>query len=377
MLLAKSLTGEELAHQLIVCLSTELGIKPDLLMAAMRDRASVNSVAMRTLSIIFPSVLDIGCFSHTLDHVGENFKTPILDEFINVWINMFSRSPKTKLLWRTKTGLPAPTYSPTRWWSKWEVIKHLHDTFGDIPSFVEHEELPPSRLKLQDILNDPPKNRKLQVELAITVDVGEPFVKATYQLEGDGPLVLSVYEEIAALRVAISHQYYPNTNAVATKLSANRSNLKQQLLDYGKVCVQAAYDYFHQKFDINLKEAVSIFKHARYFDPAKIGELKPSCSDIDGLKAIPCLRSSTLLEGLKAELPTYVATADGVSTLVDKQQWWKNHESELPNWSTACKLAFLVQPSSAAAERVFSLLSNSFTERQARCMEDYIETSPI
>ena len=26
-------------------------------------------------------------------------------------------------------------------------------------------------------------------------------------------------------------------------------------------------------------------------------------------------------------------------------------------------------------ERVFSLLSNSFTERQARCMEDYIETS--
>ena len=67
------------------------------------------------------------------------------------------------------------------------------------------------------------------------MDVGEPFVKATYRLEGDGPLVLSVYEEIAALRVAISHQYYPN--AVATKLPSNRFNLKQQLLDYGKVCV--------------------------------------------------------------------------------------------------------------------------------------------
>ena len=76
----------------------------------------------------------------------------------------------------------------------------------------------------------------LQVELAITVDAGEPFVKATYRLEGDGPLVLSAYEEIAALRVAISNQYYPNTNAVATKLSSNRPTLKQQLLDYGKVC---------------------------------------------------------------------------------------------------------------------------------------------
>ena len=268
MLLAKSLTGEEVAHQLIVCLSTELGIKLELLVSAMRDRASVNSVAMHTLSIVFPNILDIGCFSHTLDHVGENFKTPILDEFIKVWINMSLRSLKTKLLWRTKTGLPAPTYCPTRWWSKWEVIKQLH-----VPPFVEDENLPPSRLKLKEILDDPPKNRKLRVELAITVDVGEPFVKATYWFEGDGPLVLSAYEEIAALRVAISHQCYPNTNAVATKLSSNRSDLKQQLLDYGKVCVQAAYEYFHQKFDIDLKEAVSIFKQACFLIQPRLASL--------------------------------------------------------------------------------------------------------
>lgn len=154
-------------------------------------------------------------------------------------------------MWQTKTGLPAPTYRPTRWWLKWEVIKQLHDTFGDIPSFVEDEDLPTSTLKLKEIIDDPPKNRKLQVELAMTVDVGEPLVKATYQLEGDGPLVLSAYEEIAAHCVAISHQYYPNTNAVATKLSSNRSNFKQQLLYYGK-CVQAAYEYFNQKFYIEV-----------------------------------------------------------------------------------------------------------------------------
>ena len=37
------------------------------------------------------------------------------------------------------------------------------------------------------------------MELAISLDAGEPFVKATYQLEGDGPLVLSAYEEITVL----------------------------------------------------------------------------------------------------------------------------------------------------------------------------------
>ena len=39
-----------------------------------------------------------------------------------------------------------------------------------------------------------------------------------------------------------------------------------------------------------------------------------------------------------------------------------------------CKTALLSQPSSAAAERVFSLLNNSFKENQARALEDYIET---
>ena len=127
MLLARSMTGEELARQLIVCLSTELGINGDHLIATMRDRAAVNNVAIQTLQIIYPHILDIGCFSHTLDHVGEKMYTPVLDKFAKVWIGMFSRSRKSKLAWRTKTNLPVPTYSATRWWSKWEVLKQMHD----------------------------------------------------------------------------------------------------------------------------------------------------------------------------------------------------------------------------------------------------------
>jgi len=42
---------------------------------------------------------------------------------------------------------------------------------------------------------------------------------------------------------------------------------------------------------------------------------------------------------------------------------------------TACKLILLVQLSSAAVERVFSLLANSFSEQQTSAMDDYIETS--
>ena len=53
MLLAKALTGEELARQLITVISTELSVPPGLIVAAMRDRASVNSVAMHIIGVIY------------------------------------------------------------------------------------------------------------------------------------------------------------------------------------------------------------------------------------------------------------------------------------------------------------------------------------
>jgi hypothetical protein len=83
-------------------------------------------------------------------------------------------------------------------------MKHVHDTFGDIPSFISREDLPPTKVKIQEIFSDAPNCRKLQIELAITIDAGEKFVKSTYRLEGDGALVFSAYDEISKLRAAIS-----------------------------------------------------------------------------------------------------------------------------------------------------------------------------
>ena len=45
-LLAKSMSGDEIARELISVLSTELGITGGKLLASMRDRASTNNVAM-------------------------------------------------------------------------------------------------------------------------------------------------------------------------------------------------------------------------------------------------------------------------------------------------------------------------------------------
>ena len=122
---------------------------------------------------------------------------------------MFSRSTKTELAWKNRTGLSAPSYSTTRWWSKWEVLKGMIETFGDVFSFYSREVshlLSSSFLKCWIILH----KIELQMELAVTIDAGEPFVKATYRLEGDGPLVFTEYEEISTLRAGISSKYCRN-----------------------------------------------------------------------------------------------------------------------------------------------------------------------
>ena len=112
-LLAKSLCGEEIAREVISILSVSYNVKSDQLLAAMRDRAASNNVAMRTIKIMYPDVVDIGCLSHFLDLVGQHFNTKHLSEFMTSWVSLFSHSTKAKLLWKTQTGKSMAIYCPT------------------------------------------------------------------------------------------------------------------------------------------------------------------------------------------------------------------------------------------------------------------------
>ena len=136
-LLTKSMSGEKVARELIHVLSTVLGIQFHLVLAVMRDRASVNNVAMQIVKVVYPKLIDVGCFSHTLDHVGEKFNTPTLNTFSTLWISLFSRSHKAKAQWREQTGRSMATFSKTRWWSRWKVLHQLLQQFGDVQPFLE------------------------------------------------------------------------------------------------------------------------------------------------------------------------------------------------------------------------------------------------
>ena len=336
----------------------------------MHDRVSSNDVAMRTVKVVYPSLVDVGCFSHTLNLVGEKFVTPHLSDFVSSWVTMFSHSPKARLLWKAQTGCSMLGYSPTRWWSRWEG-----NLFGDVEPFLKSNEgiAPITRVKLLSYFTDVQKKALLQMEAAIVVDVGRSFVQATYNLEGDGPLALTCYEVVSALTTSVNQvQHYPNAQAVARSISSSTLT-QQQFLQYALDCVKPGLQYFIDRKGSSMEGPLACFKAARLFSPTKVHEIRPNASELDKLESFPFLHGS--LNSLKSELPAYLAAAEDVSPDLCPLEFWRRHKDSLPSWAAALRKVLLVQPSSAASERVFSLLKQSFGEQQTLSLQDYIEAS--
>ena len=149
------------------------------------------------------------------------------------------------------------------------------------------------------------KTRKLKIEIATTVDAMEPFIKATYKLEGDGPLSLKAYQQLSTIFASVSTQRCPNVADVAKAEANGNASREQQLLDYSKACVQPAQDYFYLKFN-DFKPVLDAFKAGCLFLPFQFQELKASATDIDYLKAFTFLSSQETIDGLKMEIPMYI-----------------------------------------------------------------------
>ena len=116
-------------------------------------------------------------------------------------------------------------------------MNQVLELFGDIESFLRRDKdfSSATHTKLLSFFNDTQTRVMLKVELAIVVDFGVHFVKTTYLLEGDSPLVFQCYKAIMSLTTTVNLFHYPNLSAVARELSNNNLALQQQLETYAKL----------------------------------------------------------------------------------------------------------------------------------------------
>ena len=129
----------------------------------------------------------------------------------------------------------------------------------------------------------------MKLELVAVIDWGEVFVKATYNLEGDGPLSFTAYEEVRTVAEAVRVGHTPNTEAVIRSMPS-QSSVQQRYRSYARSCMQPAMDYFKGLLDSSLKETISVFKAVRIFNPQKVAMLKPDVSHVNALQVIPFLK---------------------------------------------------------------------------------------
>ena len=105
-----------------------------------------------------------------------------------------------------------------------ELFLHHND---NVEPFLHHNEdiAPATKAKLLSYFSDNEKKSKLKMELAVVIDYGENFVKATYDLEDDGPLILHCFEIINILCIATKRLDSRSSNAVAVANDLSRGSV--------------------------------------------------------------------------------------------------------------------------------------------------------
>ena len=106
------------------------------------------------------------------------------------------------------------------------------------------------------------------------------------------------------------------------------------------------------------------------YSQKKMKDTLVDSSTIDEIAAAFSSLSTQIVAGLKEELPSYKAAVNDIDPSVDAQDWWKRHEQELPYWYKAWACPF-GSTKFCSCRKGFSLLQNSFSQRQSSSLEDY------
>ena len=143
-----------------------------------------------------------------------------------------------------------------------KVVKRLLYLFGDVEVFPkQNTDLgSATRPKVLTFFDDPEKRGCLGIEIAATVNTGMPFVKATYTLEGDGPLVLECCQIIATLPAAVRVAHYLNVQAVSRRLYQGNSQVQQQWMAYTLQCMKPGIDYYNHHLSECLQSLSGCFQ---------------------------------------------------------------------------------------------------------------------
>jgi len=174
---------------------------------------------------------------------------------------------------------------------------------------------------------------------------------------------------------------------IMSLLNVYGDGLHQRVID----AILPAFDYLENRLTGQCQEqfdcthSYAICRVLRLFDPSYVSEHEAtidsaSVRELALVVPLAMERGGGLLTDLERDLPLLLAAAQGFTadhgSVDDFTEsvlgWYKNHSGEVGAWAEASLIVFSFTPSSAAAERVFSLLKELFGSNQDMALADFI-----
>jgi len=264
--------------------------------------------------------------------------------------------------------------------------------------------------RLKDTLSHESNSAQLRLECAAVATLAYSLIESTYLLEGDGPTSLIAYDLVVANRQHLVAFASSDMEAWPARLRAELEVVRNDITCGGltqdeatallkKVVAKAAKPalaYFHRTiFGPDAANAVKaemhrdmlVYRTARCLSPISARLLQPTWATVNqGLVATGSNLYFTDGEraGMNEEWPTYLSLTQELD--IDEDDGSPNHKMHrallfwraaritIPNIAKLARYFIIIATSSAAAERVFSVLkaSNSLVQMH-QALEDLTE----
>jgi hypothetical protein len=411
------------------------------LLAVIRDRASVNQKCANVMKLMWINYMDFECLSHTFSKVGEKMPLTCLITFRDdLMIALNSQAFKAHV--RLFLAHPPRKPSATRWWSTWELYDFLlSKTDAEIATPTNFQKLltacrqalnADGEVAIDGVFDDSVRVRRLydfaqnvrrvedvSLELMVVVEVFRPFVQATYALEGAGCCVLEVgpwFRRLSTFWSSFEPTLgWPKLREVIEGLVAARVSRRESDQATARDEIEARVRELilpvsehlscifnntngELRSDVHFYSFVATLNPYVHGTPEMAQFTEPIAFKQEVLKHFPGRFTQTQVDAMVTELPDFALmcvqfVADNAAAAPDgnpnntavhrnKAIWkfWRSVDTNnvCPHLRRLAQLTLSIVPSSAAAERCFSLLKAFFDSQQLvgdmrGALEDYIE----
>jgi hypothetical protein len=229
-LYAKSLNADQLVHGILFAIRSKAQLDTKDWRTAMVDGASTNTCAIRTVAERTSSKPSRRrCSPHTFSIMGGHFDVPHAEQARQEWNSVIMHPGAATLHFHKLFGQMPQRSSGPRWWLRW-MQSHQLTSIGLqkiitqlLPTCIAQGWSKASSEKLAG--HEAIWIAFAIVEMAALADAGKAFVHATYQLEGNDPLILSAYRVFDRLDEIVNNGVQELPLVLTTECAENAAGL--------------------------------------------------------------------------------------------------------------------------------------------------------